>query len=188
MRKLITYFSIIVILTNCTVQQQAVSTRQTIVSLKYNEEQDKTDYLIFPFGQVSIPGKWIKTSYNTISKQQFFTNQDSILLAISLGPCNKYEFNYDGSKKGYEFLKAYYDWEKDFFVKTIGLEEKLIEVDTTNHIIIFGVKGTYQSQIVDNVFLFGENNCKVSNFSILGPCNWTEEQKVEFLKKLYLQK
>jgi len=158
------------------------------VSLKYDDETNKTDYLVLPYGQVSIPGKWIKTNYNTVSKQQFFTNKDSIPLAISFGACNKFEFNYNGNKKGYEFIKAFYNWEKDYYVKTIGLEEKLIEDDSTNHFIIFGVKGTYENQKIENIYLFGENNCYVSNFSILETNLWNEDQKVDFLKKMYLKK
>jgi hypothetical protein len=187
MKKTFTTLSVILFLTNCAVQKTS-SVRQTIVSLKYDDEKNITDYSVFPYGQVYIPGKWVKTTYNTVSKQQIFANKDSVPLAISFNPCDKYEFNYNGTKKGFEFLKAFYNWEKEYFVKTVGLQEKLIEVDSIKNYIIFSVKGSSQSEKIDNVYLFAENNCFVSNFSIFETSQWSEEQKVDFLKKMYLQK
>ena len=187
MKKILTTLSVILFLTNCAVQK-TVSGRQTLESINYHEEENKTDYSVFPYGKASIPGKWGKTSYNNVSKQQIFANKDSVPLAISFNPCNKFEFNYNGTKKGFEFLKAFYNWEKEYFVKTVGLQEKLIEVDSTKNYIIFSVTGSSQSDKIDNVYLFGENNCYVSNFAIFETSEWNEEQKVDFLKKMYLQK
>jgi len=65
-----TYLSILIItfLTSCVTQRECT----TIVGCNYDKNKDKTDYIILPYGTVSIPGKWEKTNYNSVSRQQFF--------------------------------------------------------------------------------------------------------------------
>jgi len=65
----------------------------TIVGCDYDESKNQTTYFVLPFGSVSIHGKWEKTHYNNVSGQQFFTNGDSISIAIAFNRFDKYEFN-----------------------------------------------------------------------------------------------
>ncbi len=176
-------FTLIVVITNC-----ATSSTNTLVSCSYNQEKNLTDYMVFPYGNVSIPGKWIKTNYNSSSRQQFFNNSDSITIAISFGPCNKYEFNQDNSLRRFEFVKNYYEWDSNYFVKSQGFNRELIEENPENNFVIWRLFGTFRNEPLDNYFLFGENNCMVSNFSILKTNKWSREQKTKFLRNLFLNK
>jgi hypothetical protein len=74
-----------------------------------------------------------KTTYNQVAKQQFFRNSDSIIISIAFEPYDKYEFNTPNPKKGFEFVKAFYDWSSDFFVNNYHLNKELVE---SNEMII----------------------------------------------------
>ena len=176
-----TFLLAILFFANCLAQ------RTTLVSCDYDKKRDQTNYMVFPYGSVSIPGKWEQTSYNSTSKQQYFKNEDTISIAISFGPCNKYEFNTDNSKKGFDFVRAYYEWDSEYFVNTFGLQQYLIEENEINSYIIWHVYGDYNESHFDTYFLFGEKKGFVSTYSITGS-KWTVEQKLEFLKELYFSK
>ena len=169
-------FAAVVSFISCGSAKQATS---TIVGGDYDAKKNTTEYFVFPYGQVSIPGKWEKTSYNSVSRQQFFRNDESVNIAVSFGPYDKYEFNKDGSLKGYEFVEAFYEWESKYFVSN-GLECKILETDKGNKHILYRVFGDK----FDTYFLICEKNGFVSNFSINATDKWTEQQKVDFLKSL----
>lgn len=171
-------FSLIAILTSCGTPK-AVS---TLVGGEYNEDKDVTEYFVIPYGQVSLPGKWEKGDYVSNSGQQFFHNQESVTIAIAFSNSSRgYEFNPNGSLKGYDFLKAYYEWESEYY-STIGLESQIIESDQSKPYIIWRVYG----QKLNTYFLFGERNGNVSNFSISITDKWTADEKVQFLKNIFL--
>ena len=156
--------------------------QSTIVGGEYKADKNITEYFVLPYGEVSLPGKWEKWQYDANARQQFFKNEDSVIIAIAFGPANKYEFNRNGLLKEYDFVKAYYDWESDYFVK-LGYEAKIIETDQSNNYIIWRLWG----QKYDTYFLFGERNGRVSNYSVHIADKWTEEEKLKFLKSIYLK-
>lgn len=174
----------LILLTVCTLYScgSAKQATTTIVGGDYNEKKDVTEYFVFPYGRVSIPGKWEKTTYNSYSRQQFFCNDDSVIIAIAFGTIDKFEFNSDGLIKGYEFVKAYYKWEEEYFVNN-GLECKILDSDSEKNYIVFKAFG----RGFDTVLLFGEKNGFTSNFSVNITDKWTEEQKVVFLKSLFIE-
>jgi hypothetical protein len=142
--------------------------------------------MVFPYGQASISGKWERTNYNSVSKQQFFMNSDSIIIAIAFAPYNKYEFNKDGTKKGFEFIKAFYEWEAEYFA-TYNFDVEEIESDSTNHFIVWRLYGNYKGTFWGTYFLFGEKNGFVKNFAVMTTEKWTREEKIDFLKNMYLK-
>lgn len=156
--------------------------QSTIVGAEYKPDKNITEYYVFPYGEVSLPGKWEKWQYNANARQQFFINDESVLIAISFGAVNDYDFNKKGTLKGYDFVKAYYDWEFEYFSSS-GFESKIIEADQSNSYIIWRIWG----QKADTYFLFGERNGHVCNFSVNITDKWTEEEKVKFLKSIYLK-
>lgn len=160
----------------------------TLVGGEYNDTKNETDYFVFPYGTVTLPGKWEKTSYNTISRQQFFRNQDSVIIAIAFARFNKYEFNADGSKTGFDFVKAYYEWDSKYFVDSHGLKRQLLVTDSANNFMIYRIYGQIEKGNFDTYFLFGEKNGNTSNFSISNTDRWSENEKVIFLKNLFLTK
>ena len=172
-------FSLMTILTGCGTPKYIT----TLVGGEYNEDKDVTEYFVLPFGQVSLPGKWDKGNYVSSSRQQYFHNQDSVIITIAFTNTRSgYEFNPEGSLKGYEFLKAYYEWESEYF-SSLGFESKIIESDQNEPYIIWRLYG----EKVDTYFLFGERNGNVSNFSISATDKWTADEKVWFLKSIYLE-
>jgi hypothetical protein len=144
--------------------------------------------MVFPYGFVSIPNQWERTNYNSVSRQQFFKNEEGIIIAISFVPYNKYEFNADNSKKEFTFVKAFYEWDSQYFVNTFGLQQDLIEENETNNYIIWRIYGDYNNSQWNTYFLFGEKNGIANNYSIMKTDEWTTEQKLEFLKGIYLGK
>lgn len=173
----------IIIITGCTTQKVS-----TIVGGSYDKNKDQTDYIVFPFGATSLPGKWTKTSYNTISKQQFFKNEDSISIAIAFTSTNNYEFNTNNSKKGFEFVKAFYEWESDYFVNHFKLTQEMVEQSESGNYIIWRAFGENNNANFDTYFLFGEKNGNASNFSIAITDKWSKEEKMRILKEMYVGK
>ncbi len=156
----------------------------TIVGCDYDESKKQTDYFVLPFGSVSIPGKWEKAHYNSISGQQFFINSDSIRIAIAFNRFDRYEFNKDGSKKGNDFVKAFYDWDSEYFVDTYELMRKFVEKDTINQYVIYRIYGSLNGGKFDTYYLICERNGNVKSFSIMITDKWAESKKIEFLKEL----
>lgn len=159
----------------------------TIEGRDYDESKNQTKYFALPYGSISIPGKWEKADYNNVSNQQFFTNNDSIRIAIAFNRFDKYEFSGDGSKKGYEFLKAFYEWDSNYFVDSYGLQRRIIENDSIDNFILYQIYGFAKGAKFDTYFLVGEQNGNVSNFSVMTTDKWTEGEKTMFLKGLYIK-
>lgn len=168
-------------LASCATQSTSI-----IVGGEYNEKKNETEYFVIPYGSTKIPGEWTKTNYNQISRQQFFTNKDSIILAIAFGTINKYEFNTDGNLKGFTFIKAFYEWDSKYFVETHGLKRQIIEEDSLYNYMIYKIFDEKEKNGFNTIFLIGEKNGRFSNFSINSTEKWTEEEKLRFLKMLYL--
>jgi len=172
-----------ILLTNCATQRTS-----TIVGGDYNEPKNETDYFVVPYGSVTLPGKWEQTNYNTISRQQFFRNQDSVIIAIAFGRFDNLEFNMNGSQTGYNFVKAYYEWDSKYFVDSYGLKRQPLESDSTNNFMVYKIFGQIEGGEFDTYFLIGEKNGNVSNFSVSVTDKWTESEKIRFLKNLFLTK
>ena len=173
----------IVFLTNCATQGTS-----TIVGGEYNAAKNETDYFVFPFGSVTLPGKWEKTNYNTASKQQYFINQDSVIIAIVFSRFDGYEFNTDGSQRGYNFVKAFYEWDSKYFIDSYGLKRQPIKNDSINNFMIFRIYGQIKEGEFDTYFLIGEKNGNISNFSISDTDKWSVSEKIKFLERLFLTK
>ena len=156
----------------------------TIVGGEYNEANNTTEYFVLPYGSVSLPGKWEKGNYVSVSKQQFFKNQDSISVAIAFGRDDSFEFNRDGKLKGYDFLKTFFEWESAYFQDSFGLQSRMIETDRVKNYIIYNVSGKNDDSF-NTIFLIGEKNGNVSNFSVNYTDKWSENEKILFLKNLY---
>ena len=160
----------------------------TLVGCDYDKKKNQTDYLVFPYGSVAIPGEWKQTSYNQSARQQFFQNLDSITISVAFGPCNKYEFNADNSKKGFDFVTAFYEWDSSYFVNNYRLDQELIESNKKDNYIIWRTFGENNNIYWDTYFLFGEKNGFANSFSIMKTEKWSKEEKIAFLRKMYLGK
>ena len=159
----------------------------TVEDCKYDESKKQTDYFVLPFGSASIPGKWTKTRYNSVGHQQFFTNGDSVTIAIAFGRFDGYEFNPNGSRKGYDFIKAFYEWDSKYLADRPGMNRRIIEEDSIKNYILYQIYGSINGHKADTYFLIGEKNGNVSNLSITTK-KWTKDAEIAFLKRLYFKK
>ena len=176
-RKGITILISAMMLTSC-----ATGYTSAIVGGEYNIKKDVTEYFVLPYGSVSIPGEWTKTTYNSNARQQFFTNKDSVIISIAFSRYDMVEFNRNGKLKGIDFLNAFYRWEADYFASS-GYSSTILETDTEKQYILYHI---YRDK-TDNYFLIREMNGNVSNYSIHVAKDWSESQKTEFLKGLLEQ-
>ncbi|NDW08395.1 hypothetical protein D0T56_01795 [Dysgonomonas sp. 520] len=157
-----------------------------IVSCEYDKSKNVTYYSKFPLGSVYIPGEWQQTTYNSTSKQQYFINKDSVIIAIAIVPSNGFEFNQDNSKKGFEFTKSFYEWDSEYLSKTHGLQVNIEEEDPVKNYIIWTIQGNVDNNPIQCCFLFGESNNVAKNYSVQVAKGWDGEQIVSFLRSLYL--
>src|SRR5690606_1248843 len=116
------FLSLMILLASCSSQGTS-----TIVGGEYNESKDETEYFVFPYGSTVLEGRWEKTSYNSVSRQQFFRNKDSVSISVAFGRVDTYEFNQEGLYIGYPFVLAYYDWDSKYLVDTYGLQRQILE-------------------------------------------------------------
>lgn len=179
--KKVTFLILTILLTSCATQRTS-----TIEGVNYNESKNVTDYFVLPYGSVTLLGKWEKKNYNEVSRQQFFKNQDSVIIAIAFERYDKYEFNTNGSQSGFNFIKAYYEWDSNYFVESHGFKRQIIESDSSNHFMIYRIYGQKEKAEFNTYFLIGEKNGNVSNFSISKTEKWSEIEKILFLKNLFL--
>jgi hypothetical protein len=153
----------------------------TMVSVSYNPEQQVTDYINFPYGSVSIPGKWNKSNYNSSSHQQFFSNEDSITFAVMMGPLDKYEF-YKPDMSESHFLEEFYQWDSKYWVNRINGKRSIIKSDSTNSYLVWHLS---DESTVNGYFLFGARNFIVYSLFISSD-KWNEDRKTIFLEQVYL--
>lgn len=177
----LTFLCFVIILTGCT---KRIS---TIVGGEYDKNTNRTNYFMLPGGSTWLPGKWVKTRYNEVSGQQFFRNEQGIEIGIGFVPINNYEFNTDKSKKGFEFTKAFYEWDSGFFIKKYKLHRTEIESNESQNYIIWQLFDESDPKKIDTYFLFGEKNGFTRSFAITITDKWTQEEKIRVLKEMYLQ-
>ncbi|MGV4600769.1 hypothetical protein [Ornithobacterium rhinotracheale] len=173
---------ILLFLASCSCPKSAT---YTIVGVHYVEKKNITEYMVLPYGTVFIPGKWEKAEYLNHSRQQYFNNENGNRISIALGPNNKFEFNQDGSKKGFDLLKAYFEWEKEYFANTVKVDVKLIEENPNDNYLIFQIYKKEDGMIkVNNYFFITEKHNTFYIFSVQTLGKWNQEQAINFLKEI----
>jgi hypothetical protein len=162
-----------------------LSTQSTSVlySDNYDKSTDKTTVMILPYGSVKVPGKWVKTSENSISGQHFFIGADSVRIAVALQPWDRYEFSYKNPEVTPDnFVKKFYEWEADYFKKqTNGEIDLVIENQEKNYLIWSIVAPT-----LDEHYLFGLKGKTAFSLKVVAD-KWDEQKKVDFLTGLYVE-
>src|SRR5258706_9374654 len=78
-----------------TILFSCATTKSTSIlySDNYDKNSDLTSVMIFPYGEVKIPGQWTKTRESDKSGQYFFIGQDSVRISVALQPWDKFEFS-----------------------------------------------------------------------------------------------
>jgi hypothetical protein len=157
-----------------------------IESNHYDAKTNQTTFVKIPFGNISIPGKWTKISYNRVSRQHNFMNADSILTAVSINKASSYTF-YKPNLTSNEIVKEYYEWDSKFLADTIKGNRTVIKQDTVNHYILWQLTADNEKHRLNNHFLFGcENGILFTVY--ISTEKWTNQQKVAFLETVYKTK
>ncbi|MFI5219786.1 MAG: hypothetical protein ACHQNT_09885 [Bacteroidia bacterium] len=174
---------IIVLFLNSCFGPKAVS---TIESYNFDEKNNQTVFNKFPFGSVSMPGKWTKVSYNDVSTQHNFRNTDSVLTAVAINKTSSYPFYKTGMTSN-TFVEEMYEWDSKYLVEQIKGKRTIIKQDTSNHFIIWQITTDTLNLKIDNHYLFGcENGIIFTVF--ISTEKWANEQKVNFVEMVYKNK
>lgn len=157
---------------------------QYIESCYYDSVKNITRFDRLPLGFVEIPGKWNKISYNNVSKQQFFSNKDSISLAVAFWPEDQYGF-YKRGETDMTFLNDFYEWDSKYLVEQIKGQRRVLERDSTKQSYILW--NVYNDSDINVHILYGLKSGRVYNLSV-STKKWNEQQKIDFLKQLFKNK
>lgn len=146
-----------------------------IVSDSYDKVNDKTTLGLIPYGNILIQGRWTKTRYNEVSRQHFFMNNESVTIAITKAPKEKYPF-YEENLTDEKFTEKFYQWEFEHYTKQ-GYKIEKINPERQQNYIIWKATGNE----ANTIFIYGAKNNFAYKFSVL-KAKWSEEKKIEFLK------
>ena len=158
----------------------ACKTSQTtmIIGDSFDEKTNKTTLTLFPYGNIILQGKWIKTRYNENSRQHFFTNKDSTTLVVTKNPKEKYSF-YKPDQNDKMFVTDFFKWDSEYWEKQ-GLNiSTLLDSSDRGYIIWQATKTN-----VHDTFLFGSKNGFAYNFMATSKI-LSLENKIELLKEIY---
>ena len=173
MKRILSILLIAAILVSCRASQTTM-----LISDSYDETKDMTSLMLFPYGNINIPGKWTKTSYNETSKQHYFRNDDdSTSIAVTMNPMNKYPFHSDSLT--YEaWVTEFYKWESEYY-RNQGYTTEILKSDNFAKFLIWKITG----ENVNTVFLFGCKGGYAINYAVF--TNLSDNQRISFLTQLY---
>ncbi|GGP01172.1 hypothetical protein GCM10010992_00780 [Cloacibacterium rupense] len=151
-----------------------------LVADSYDEKKNQTTLTLLPYGNIVFPEKWAKTSYNQVSKQHFFTNNESTTIAVTKNPKDKYPF-YKNNQTDNEFVTDFVKWDAEYWQK-IGLKVTTVDNQADKGYILWQAKSDEKN--VNTIFLFGCKNGFAYNFSGTSE-KWTETKIKDFLVRLF---
>jgi len=172
---------LLTVVTSC-LAPKAIS---TIESNNYDDKTNQTTFNKFPFGSLSIPGKWTKVSYNQVSGQHNFKNADSVSTAVAINQASSYPF-YKPNMTSNEAVTEMYEWDAKYWTYQISAKTTILKQDTTNHFVIWQISADNKYKI-DNYYLFGSENGLVFTIMI-DTKKWDLNQKINFLQIVYKNK
>ena len=151
-----------------------------IVGANYDQHKNETILTIMPYGNIVLPGKWTKVSYDKVSKQHFFKSDDSITIAVAKNPKQQYPF-YKSEQLNKDFLTEFTKWESDYF-KTQGATINFIEDQSDKGYVLW--KASIEKENINTIYLFGTKGDYAYN--LLGDSKiWTDEKTKQFLINLF---
>jgi predicted phosphoadenosine phosphosulfate sulfurtransferase len=151
-----------------------------IVGDNYDEKKNQTTLTMLPYGNIVLPDKWTKTSYNQVSKQHYFKNNDSTTVAVAKNQKQKYPF-YKSEQSNKDFLTEFTKWESDHF-KSQGATVSIIDDQSDKGYILW--KAIIEKENINTFYLFGLKGDYAYNF-LADSKTWTDEKIKSFLIKLF---
>lgn len=152
----------------------------TLFGDSYDKIKDTTTLTVIPYGNVSLPGKWTKSSYDDNSRQHYFVNKDSTTVAIVFGPCEKYEF-YKSEMNKFESVNKFYEWDSSYLSETYNLNRTILKTDSVNCYLVWNMSGNG----INNYFLSGRKGDFFFNIMIYS-YKINEKIKLELLEHIFL--
>ena len=134
-----------------------------IIADSYDEKKNQTTLTLLPYGNIVFPDKWTKTSYNQVSKQHFFTNNDSTTVAVTKNPKEKYPF-YKTNQTDNEFVTDFVKWDAEYWEKQ-GLTITTVDNQADKGYILWQAKSDEKN--VNTIFLFGSKMAWLTTFRVL---------------------
>lgn len=58
----------------------------------------------------------------------------------------------NGAEAGYNFIKAFYEWDSKYFVESHGLKRQVLESDSINHFMIYRIFGQIEKESLIHTF------------------------------------
>jgi hypothetical protein len=149
----------------------------TATALRYDKTKNITTLVLIPYGNYNIPGEWKKKAYNDVSGQHFLQRSDSAVIALTKNPKEWYPF-YKKNSTEKDFLTSFYKWDSDYH-ESKGRKTKILQDSTDSGFIVWQLTQDKSEYI----FLYAAN--KKFCFNLMSEENkMTEEQRIDFLKKL----
>jgi hypothetical protein len=167
---------LILALTSCKTTQTSM-----LISDSYDEKKNQTTLTLLPYGNIVIPNKWKKASYDQASRQHFFENSDSTTVSVAKNPKNKYPF-FKLEQTDKEFVTDFVKWDTEFWEKQ-GLTVTTIDNQSEKGYILWQAKSDERK--INTIFLFGSKNGFAYNFSGSSQ-TWTDKTIKDFLVQLYI--
>jgi hypothetical protein len=180
MRRLKQFLTIIL----STVLLSCATTKSTsiIYSDNYDKTSNQTSVMIFPYGEVKIPGRWTKTMEHPVSGQYFFIGQDSVRIAIALQPWDKYEFSNNNPEITPDnFVRKFYEWDANYLKEQTNGQLRILTENKGKNYLIWNIKSERSG---DDYFLFGLKGKTAYNLKVKTD-KWGEETKISFLERLF---
>ncbi|MFR0835593.1 MAG: hypothetical protein ACLSC9_02465 [Barnesiella sp.] len=156
-----------------------------VLSNNYNKKKDRTECVAFPLGTVYLPGIWDKKDYDFRTRQQFFLNADSTVIALNFATQDGYEFNTDKRYKGYEFVKEFYRWKSDDFGKK-GFTVTLLDNDSIENRIIWSAEGVSDNsgRKIEALYLVTEHKGRVAYIALYDSPRLTREERIGLIRRI----
>lgn len=153
-----------------------------LYSDNYDKSNDLTSVMIFPYGEVKIPGKWTKTRESDISGQHFFIGQDSVRVGIALQPWDEFEFSNNNPQVTTDnFVRRFYEWDANYLKELTKGKLKIIMENNEKNYMIWNLTSGPK---LNDYFLFGLKGKTAYNLYVTTD-KWDEGRKVKFLEQLY---
>lgn len=153
---------------------------QQTLSFDFYPVADTTRFKYTPYKpELRIPGEWKVKQVLQGSRQVFFTNEDSTIIAISVIQADAFPF-FKKDQNEFETTTAYYEWDADYMKNEQKMDVKKIKEDQQQAFIIWYSKDQHN----DNYFLFARDKELLYNIMIYDT-QMPTDTKLKLLESLY---
>lgn len=170
-------FCIIILFTGFFAKAQDAST----TAARYNKIKNQTVLRLLPLSNIIIPGKWTQTSYNPTTRQYFFDNGDSTIIAVAKSGVGSYALHSTGQTDS-AFVTSCYHRDSQFWAQK-GIMVKALVDDAGLGYMVWQATG--DAEHINYVFVYGIKNSIFYNFLVTST-RWNNAKKEQFITNLFI--